>query len=421
MELINVSADLLKTILTEKKAYFDVINEYAKSENIEEPSRIKITQLIGTFLRNYYFLKHVERFLFDSKDINVLIHLGLCFANNAYLTIYPKDECLQDLKDYLKSIKRDLDQYREVIFKKICEEKRAYYFQDLKKGSFKYFSVKLNLPEWFVKMMVKQYGADTGIKTCKEMARMPKQYAILNPFKLLNGDVKTAIDKDFDLYKDNIYVYKSKTSLRKNQLIKKKDLFQIQLASLSLLDELEEYKHSNIGVYLGNKNNIYFLVLDRVAKNSNNVSIITKHMYENYDLLSKIKEYKIQRTHFQEANEDGLDAFLSNKQDLFLYFAESSEIENFRLEPDYSIFFDNEALDKCIENEKNGLENISKHVNVNGTLVYCVKTLGKKETSNIISEFIENHPEFSLVKEKQFFPFEEENSVYYYAILRKNS
>ena len=66
-------------------------------------------------------------------------------------------------------------------------------------------------------------------------------------------------------------------------------------------------------------------------------------------------------------------------------------------------------------------ENVIKHLNDKATLVYCVRTLGKKETFLLIEEFLKAHPEFELVKEKQFFPYEEENSILYYAILRKKA
>ena len=53
-----------------------------------------------------------------------------------------------------------------------------------------------------------------------------------------------------------------------------------------------------------------------------------------------------------------------------------------------------------------------------GYLVYCVDTLGLKETNKLVANFLENHAEFELIKEKQYLP-NENNSIFYYAILRK--
>ncbi len=421
MELMFKTGEIIKEILQDRKNYFELVTKTEKQENWEPKVKGQIIQLIGSFLRNFYFIKHIEKFVFDTKDINVVIQVGLYFVNNAYANVISKAEADAHLNEYLKSIKKDISENQRRVLNDICNQKKQYMFLDLKRGSTAYFSVKYNLPSWFILMMIKHYGKDVGIKTCREISRMPKQYAILNSFKLSNGDVKTLIDKEFTLVKDNLYLYNNKVSLRKNPLIKDKTLFQIQIGYLKLIQELEDLKHSNVSIYLGNKNNVYFPLLSKFATEGNHISIITKHLYENYDLLTKIKEYKIKNTHFYEGNEDGLDPFLSKKQDLFLYFPNSSEFENLRIEPDYSIFFEQNSLDIFIKEELAGLENVIKHLNDKATLVYCVRTLGKKETSLLIEEFLKAHPEFELVKEKQFFPYEEENSILYYAILRKKA
>ena len=421
MELMIRTGEIIKEILQTKKNYFELVTQVEKKEKIDEKTKSQMIQLIGSFLRNYYFIRHIERFVFESKDINVVIQTGLYFVNNAYVNVLTKEEADNQYNAYLKSVKKDLSPYQKRVLDDICKQKKAYYFTDLNKGSIRYFSVKLNLPEWFIKMMIKHYGKDVGIKTCREISRMPKQFAIVNPFKLLNGDVKTKIDKDFSLVRDNIYVYNNKVSLRKNPLIKDKSLFQIQYGYINMIEQFEDLKHSNVTIFLGDKNNIYFPLLAKYAVNGNNVSIVTKHLYENYDLLTKIKEYKIKNTYFYEASEDGLDPYLNKKQDLILYFPNSSEIENFRIEPDYSIFFEQNSLDILIKEELEGLESIAKHLTDTGTIVYSVRTLGKKETSGIVEQFIQLHPEFELVNEKQFFPYEEENSIIYYAILRKKA
>lgn len=421
MELMLKTGEIIKEILQDKKNYFELVTQYEKKENFDSKTKNQMIQLIGSFLRNYYFIKHTEKFIFDSKDINVVIQVGLYFVNNAYLNVISNKEAEEHLISFLKGIKRDLSDTQKRVLNDICNQKKQYTFLDLKRGSNLYFSVKYNLPTWFISMMIKHYGKDIGIKTCREISKMPKQYAILNSFKLLNGDVKTAIDKEFSLVENDLYLYNKKVSLRKNPLIKDKTLFQIQIGYLKLMQELEDVKHANVSIYLGNKNNVYFPLLSKYDKDGNHISIITKHLYENYDLLTKIKEYKVKNTHFYEANEDGLDPYLNKEQDVFLYFANSSEFENLRIEPDYSIFFEQNSLDILIKEELQGLENIIKHVAPNGTLVYCVRTLGKKETSLLMEEFVTKHPEFELVKEKQFFPYEEENTILYYAILRKKA
>ena len=86
--------------------------------------------------------------------------------------------------------------------------------------------------------------------------------------------------------------------------------------------------------------------------------------------------------------------------------------------PEGEMPFINKASLIFINNEEKSIDNCSKFVADNGLLVYCVDTLGLKETTNIVAKFLENHAEFELIKEKQYLPAEN-NSIFYYAILRK--
>lgn len=420
MEIIERTSLIIKELLKDHKNYFELITGYEKKEGFSAQDKTKMIQLVGAFLRNYYFISCIEKFVFDSKNIDVLIRVGLYYVNNAYVKAVSEEEAYESLNKFLNSIGKDLSSIQTTVLNDICKQKRQYYFSNLTKGSFKYFSVKFNLPEWFIKMMVKHYGKDVGLQTCREISKMPNQYAIINQFKVLSDEANKHLS-DFKDLGDGVYEYNEKVSLRKNYLIKEKYFFQIQLGFADFLKQLPALDHSELTIYLGSKNNMYFSLLGKYAKDGNNISIITKHLYENYDLLTKIKEYRIKGVHFYEAEESGLDPLISKPQDLLVYSPKSSELEKLRIEPDYSLFFDVNSLDSIIENELKGLENVSKFVKEDGLLIYYVKTLGKKETSQLIEEFLNKHPEFELTNEKQYFPYERENSVLYYACLRKKA
>ena len=79
------------------------------------------------------------------------------------------------------------------------------------------------------------------------------------------------------------------------------------------------------------------------------------------------------------------------------------------------------GLDEIIAEEAGTLENASQLVELDGTLVYMIPTISKKESSTLIGNFLYKHPEFELVEEKQFFPFEAFDSCLYYARLKKVS
>ena len=65
------------------------------------------------------------------------------------------------------------------------------------------------------------------------------------------------------------------------------------------------------------------------------------------------------------------------------------------------------------------MEGASKFVEVDGKLIYIIYTISMKEGSQTIASFLQAHPEFSLVEEKQHFPYEPHATAAYVAVLTK--
>ena len=58
-------------------------------------------------------------------------------------------------------------------------------------------------------------------------------------------------------------------------------------------------------------------------------------------------------------------------------------------------------------------------LNEGSKLVYIVNTLNKKESRGTISNFLKEHPNYEIIEEKQYFPFDEYDTALYYCILLK--
>ena len=87
--------------------------------------------------------------------------------------------------------------------------------------------------------------------------------------------------------------------------------------------------------------------------------------------------------------------------------------------PDYFLRFDIEKLDELIANQSKALNEASAQVEDNGYLLYLVDTISKKETTGVINSFLNDHKEFSLLKDKMYFPYKKYGGSYYFAILKK--
>ena len=104
---------------------------------------------------------------------------------------------------------------------------------------------------------------------------------------------------------------------------------------------------------------------------------------------------------------------------MIFYYPRSSAIELYRRNAEYAVNFDVNNLDEIIFNQKEGLDSLANFVKNEGYLVYVVDTLDLKETIIMIQKFLNSYSNFKLVHEEIFFPQDQLNSIYYYAILRK--
>jgi 16S rRNA C967 or C1407 C5-methylase (RsmB/RsmF family) len=89
--------------------------------------------------------------------------------------------------------------------------------------------------------------------------------------------------------------------------------------------------------------------------------------------------------------------------------------------PDYFLRFDIAKLDELIANQAKALNEASNQVEDGGYLLYLVDTISKKETINIINEFLKEHQEFTLVRDKIYFPYKKYGGSYYFAVLKKEN
>ncbi len=68
----------------------------------------------------------------------------------------------------------------------------------------------------------------------------------------------------------------------------------------------------------------------------------------------------------------------------------------------------------------NILNTSSKYLKPKGRLLYSTCTLNKKENENVVTEFLQCNPEFSLLEMKTIFPGENEGDGFFYSIIERN-
>ena len=64
-------------------------------------------------------------------------------------------------------------------------------------------------------------------------------------------------------------------------------------------------------------------------------------------------------------------------------------------------------------------ENAAKYVKKGGTLLYSTCTVNRAENEDAVNEFLRNHPEFTLIEERQLLPHTDNTDGFFYAALER--
>lgn len=131
------------------------------------------------------------------------------------------------------------------------------------------------------------------------------------------------------------------------------------------------------------------------------------------------KYYDLSNVFLYKADHNLLITFIRSKKDAVIIFPKSSSFDKIRTEADFFVHFDMSKLDQIIAHQEATLNEAASHVIKGGHLLYLVDTFSNKESHALISEFLESNPNFTLVKEKQFLPFDKYDTIFYYALLKR--
>lgn len=409
---------VLKTVLHDKIMFAVSLKKH--SHSIKKDEFQSVSSLCGLFLRNYYFITTLSEAILKTNQEEPKIYLGLAYVNNDIKHIVDKNETYayltKKLALYQIKFTDEVKQKMEIS----CKDKKTFLKETFgfsgKKSGFKFLASRNNLPEWVVTTLLKQYDKEIAIRSINAMTRMPRQFVSLN--KVLLPVPPVEFERDYKLVDENAYEFQSTSSVRKNQFVRTGEALPIQLAEVDFAKHLPDLKDSFITLFFEDKNGFYPLLLNKYLKN-NKVSIIAQSQRNNPELFNKIKNERKEGLDIYESTESGICAHLSEKQNLLIFMPKSSNLELLRRTPEYGILFDTNQLDSIISNELEELCDITQYVEEGGYLAYCVPTFNIKETMIITKEFLEKHKEFQLENDKIYFPYEKENSVFYYALFKR--
>jgi 16S rRNA C967 or C1407 C5-methylase (RsmB/RsmF family) len=150
------------------------------------------------------------------------------------------------------------------------------------------------------------------------------------------------------------------------------------------------------------------------------INIVTNSIERKLAMQKSLQSFQLSNISLYESEPKGLITFLSKKQDVVFVVPQCSKFDLIRSLPDFFIHFKQEDLDRLIISQKEALFESCQFVEDRGLLFYGVNTMNQKEGKLLIEEFLQYHPQFKLIQEFQYFPFDKFNTALYVAAMRKS-
>ena len=409
MHKFEIAIEILDTILDKQIPFNLATKNVLDKYSIPLDERTNVVGLVGCELRHHLLFDTLvkEELVFEEGVTSSAVLLLL--ANHHFYNKFDEQETLaltaKASKLDVKALQQFLDNH---------QDKNELIPAKYQKGSFEYLSLRYNTPVWLVKMLNKHYGRGLAFKILQINTRPVVQSYKLNGIEqgrvLLNPNFGVAPVEDMVLYI-------GKGSAKNTDFYKNREIIPEKMAFKTTLDNVNVKPLSSIAFYSGYSNTAYIDLALRAE--GSHIDLIAPDITLTTEIKRHASIYGLKNVSIYEEKAANLLACISNKVDYFFMLARNSNFELLRTNADYFLRFSRDELDSIMNEQRYSLEEAASLINDGGELIYMIPTLNKKESKQIVNEFLLIHRDFSLIEEKQHFPFEELNSTLYVARMVK--
>lgn len=355
-----------------------------------------ITNLVYGVLENYESLRYQLNGLYKSTSkLNEII-----LIMSLYERFILKKEDYITINEYVKLAKNEFDKsFINAVLHKITS------FKEPKDNA-----SKNNLPSWIYNLLEKQYSKEEFDLILNNFSYRKSVYYRINHNKTTFNE----------LNKFNITQLDSNYFISDNNLIKTEEfsngLFYIQDINSSKIIESLELKEDDIFLDAcsapGSK---LFNALELVDDNnaySNDINETRLNLIKNKAMILGYNN-----VHYSCFDASELSNNISIKFNKILLDVPCSGIGVISRKPDIKFHLKDNTLDNLQIIQRNILDDCSKLLKINGLMCYSTCTLNKKENTKQIDNFLNNHTNFTKIKEETL--FDKRGDMFYYCLLKR--
>ena len=410
MKLFEQAHSCLMDVLYKKVPFKLAVENICTKYTIFREDRKNLTNIIGCSLRHFYVFENLVSLV--RKDFNDSQKAALyLFLSNSLFVPVLVDEDVRTSLNKLQIEEADVEKLKE-----LSSDKTKLIPSNINNDSVDYLHYRFNIPTWVLKMWIKHFKGYT-YKIVKSINRPANHYAILNQSSLRKDELEKHPEFKPTQF-EGLYLYDGKIAPKRHSLFREGKAVTISPAEFYLLSKLDLDVIRKIGFYSETFNELHLQLMALLSHNYH-MDIIAGTPEAYYQAKKDIETYKLNGVNLYDTGHSSIITCMSDKVHNFFVTPKNTDFAEFRKSPDYFNRVNSEALDGYIANQKAALLSASDFVEDGGNLIYSVTTMDKKETVQIIDDFLKERTDYSLVEQKQFLPFDKYDSALFIAILRK--
>ena len=409
-----LARDILNRIINENTPFSLALKQAFKKNEVSKEDKANISAMVGCVLRHYLVLSNVISKQYPALDSVGVIALMIAFSNALFIKKLDQEDCNKEAQQYLKD--EDI-KVQDFIEPYLAEKKLVP--ENIEVGSFEFLSYRYNTPVDIIKMWSKQFGHIAVSKALKANSKPAPVVLRIDNKKIEDGDFFNKYP-EFERIEgvNGMALYKGEGKFKNHEASEKALATPYALAFKEMLDEGDVDLLRGLAIYTEYPNDLLIDLLSR-KESISGVEFIAGNLATASNARNFLNKNQVRGVNVYEAQASAIITCLSKPVHTFVVMPDSSRFNLLQLLPDYFLRFDFNKLDELIANQKLALKEAAEQVEEDGYLLYLVDTLSKKESINIINEFLANNENFTLVRDKLYFPYKKYGGSYYFAALKK--
>lgn len=404
---LELSIKVLNSILNEDISFKKALKKHISHNNSGQITTI--SGLVGCELRHHLFFESLLKGTYRD-DQKVSAYLAL--ANHFFYKRIQNSDIDEMLSDHFKEANYD------ELKKLLQSEKSPIELIPFAPNTAEFASIRFNTPLWITKMWKKHYGSGNLYRVLKANNKPNPVYIKLD--RNIDLDEFAKRNEDKAIYDSNLELFKlsTKFSDRSFDEYKNNRLITINPVLVEIFNKYHNDLIREFTIYSGSDDSFIKNFIISLDQNIG-VNVVVPDLSTRSALLRFIRLRNARNINLFAAHDEiSMKCGISHKQEIIYCYPQSTSFNKITLYPDYCLHIKQDELDRIIALQKSTLENCSKFVMNGGLLVYIVDTLSKKESTTIVDNFLSSHNEFSLIDQKQYFPFENEKASLFYAVFK---